>query len=105
MGINNLKYDSSLALTNLKIEYFQYIETFIPFIVHIIPINRADGGAMYTVFGVYQEDKLVAKGYLGAYAFRTKEAYRNKRKLLKEGAYNIAEQENWPIIESKKEII
>lgn len=103
--INNLKYDSSLDLTNLKIEYFQYIETFIPFIVHIIPINRADGGAMYTVFGVYQEDKLVAKGYLGAYAFRTKEAYRNKRKLLKEGAYNIAEQENWPIIESKKEII
>ena len=99
--INNLKYDSAVALTNLKIDYFKYVETFTPFVVHIIPVNKADGGSMFILFGVYQGGQLVAKGYLGTYTFRSKSVFQKKRQELIEGVLNIAKKENWPIITEK----
>lgn len=95
--INSLNYDTAVALMNLKIEYIRFVETFTPFLVHIIPINKSDGGAMFTLFSIYQEGNLVAKGYLGTYTFRSKKEFSDKRTSMKEKAYIGAENENWPI--------
>lgn len=99
--INNLNYDTAVALMNLKIEYIRFVETFTPFLVHIIPINKPDGGAMFTLFSIYQEGELVAKGYLGTYTFRSKTNFSNKRTSMKEKAYIGAKNENWPIFNEK----
>ena len=102
--INNLQYDSAIALTSLKIDYIKYVETFVPFIIHLIPIRNPNGKFMFALFGIYQVGQLVAKGYFGVYAFASKIDFTNKRKKLKEGVYKIAEKEHWTIIKNEKKI-
>lgn len=88
--INGLHYDSAVALTDLHIEYIRYVELSAPYIIFTIPVNREDGGAMFTLFGIYQLGKLAAQGYLATYTFRSKEAFSQKREVMKAEAATYA---------------
>lgn len=73
-----------MALTASYIDYKKYVELDEPYYIQMIPACKPDGGAMFTVFSIIQKNSINASGYFGAYTFRNREHYLEKRK--KEGA-------------------
>ncbi len=80
LHLNGLNHNGVVALTNFKIDYINYVELDTPYVIQAIPACESDGGAMFCVFSIIQNGKIVTKGYLGAYTFRSKEIYLEKRK-------------------------
>ncbi|EOI55449.1 AfsA-related hotdog domain-containing protein [Enterococcus gilvus] len=80
LHLNGLQHNGVVALTNFKIDYISYVELDEPYIIQAIPACEKDGGAMFCVFNIIQGDKVVTKGFLGAYTFRSKEIYLEKRR-------------------------
>ncbi|WP_297420048.1 AfsA-related hotdog domain-containing protein [Clostridium sp.] len=68
-----------MVLTSTRLDFSKLIELDKPYFVQVIPACKTDGGAMFTAFNVIQEGKSHANGYIGAYTFRSKEAYQSKR--------------------------
>ena len=68
-----------MALTASYVDYKKYVELDEPYYIQIIPACKPDGGAMYSIFSIIQEDTVNASGYFGAYTFRNREIYLNKR--------------------------
>ncbi|MGX7245803.1 AfsA-related hotdog domain-containing protein [Enterococcus quebecensis] len=77
--LNGMNFDGVVALTNFKIDYINYVELDEPYIIQTIPACESDGGAMYCIFNIFQGGKIVTSGFLGAYTFRSKEIYHEKR--------------------------
>lgn len=80
LHLNGLQHNGVVALTNFKIDYINYVELDEPYIIQAIPACEQDGGAMYCVFNIIQGERVVTKGFLGAYTFRSKEIYLEKRR-------------------------
>ncbi|MBP2098070.1 AfsA-related hotdog domain-containing protein [Enterococcus rivorum] len=78
--LNGMNHEGVVALTNFRIDYINYVELDQPYIIQTIPVCEPDGGAMYCVFNIIQNEKVVTSGFLGAYTFRSKEIYEEKRK-------------------------
>ncbi len=78
--LNGMNHEGVVALTNFKIDYIDYVELDQPYFIQAIPACEPDGGAMYCVFNIIQNEKIVTSGFLGAYTFRSKEIYKEKRK-------------------------
>ena len=72
-----------MALTASYVDYKKYVELDEPYYIQLIPACKPDGGAMYSVFSIIQEDSVNASGYFGAYTFRNRELYLNKRNKRK----------------------
>lgn len=85
-----MSYDTSVALMKSQLEYVKYVETTIPYFIEILPVCRPDGGAMYAVFSLIQNNEIVTKGYFDAYTFRSKQQFVDKRKKMKEEAKKFA---------------
>jgi len=68
-----------MVLTSTRLDFTTLIELDKPYFVQVIPACKTDGGAMFTAFNVIQDGKSHANGYIGAYTFRSKEAYESKR--------------------------
>lgn len=80
LHLNGLQHNGVVALTNFKIDYINYVELDEPYIIQAIPACEKDGGAMFCVFNIIQGERVVTKGFLGAYTFRSKEIYLEKRR-------------------------
>ena len=68
-----------MVLTSTRLDFSKLIELDKPYFVQVIPACKIDGGAMFAAFNVIQDGESHANGYIGAYTFRTKEAYQSKR--------------------------
>lgn len=79
LHLNGLQHNGVVALTNFKIDYMKYVELDEPYFIQAIPACEKDGGAMFCVFNIIQGEKVVTKGFLGAYTYRSKEIYLEKR--------------------------
>lgn len=76
MGVT---FNGVVALTTSLLHFNKFVELDKPYFIQAIPACKKDGGAMYCSFNVIQDNKSHAAGYLGAYTYRSKEAYENKR--------------------------
>lgn len=79
LHLNGLQHNGVVALTNFKIDYLKYVELDEPYFIQAIPACEKDGGAMFCVFNIIQGERVVTKGFLGAYTYRSKEIYLEKR--------------------------
>lgn len=79
LHLNGLQHNGVVALTNFKIDYMKYVELNEPYFIQAIPACENDGGAMFCVFNIIQRDRVVTRGFLGAYTYRSKEIYLEKR--------------------------
>jgi hypothetical protein len=68
-----------MVLTSTCLDFNKLIELDKPYFIQVIPACKNDGGSMFSAFNVIQDGKSHATGYIGAYTFRTKEAYESKR--------------------------
>lgn len=80
LHLNGLQHNGVVALTNFKIDYLKYVELDEPYFIQSIPACEKDGGAMFCVFNIIQNEEIVTRGFLGAYTYRSKEIYLEKRK-------------------------
>ena len=69
-----------MALTASFVDYKKFVELDKPYYIQVIPACKPDGGAMYCAFAIIQDNLVNASGYFGAYTFRSRELYLNKRK-------------------------
>lgn len=79
LHLNGLQHNGVVALTNFKIDYMKYVELDEPYFIQAIPACENDGGAMFCVFNIIQNEEIVTRGFLGAYTYRSKEIYLEKR--------------------------
>ena len=76
MGVT---FEGVMALTTSCVDFKMYVELNQPYYVQIIPACKPDGGCMYCAFAMIQNGKVNASGYIGAYTFRNREIYLNRR--------------------------
>ncbi|MFG6322843.1 AfsA-related hotdog domain-containing protein [uncultured Phocaeicola sp.] len=77
MGVT---FEGVMALTASFVDYKKFVELDKPYYIQAIPACKPDGGAMYCAFAIIQDNLVNASGYFGAYTFRNRELYLNKRK-------------------------
>ena len=77
MGVT---FEGVMALTASFVDYKKFVELDKPYYIQVIPACKPDGGAMYCAFAIIQDNLVNASGYFGAYTFRSRELYLNKRK-------------------------
>ncbi|MGB8454886.1 MAG: AfsA-related hotdog domain-containing protein [Anaerocolumna sp.] len=76
MGVT---FEGVMALTTSCVDFKKYIELDRPYYVQIIPACKTDGGCMYSAFAMIQDNQVNTSGFIGAYTFRNRELYLNKR--------------------------
>lgn len=76
MGVT---FEGVMALTESFVDYKKFVELDKPYYIQVIPACKSDGGAMYCVFAIIQDNSVNASGYFGTYTFRNRELYLNKR--------------------------
>ncbi len=77
--VMGVPFGKTMVLTTVNIDYKKFIQLDKPYFIQVIPACKTDGGAMFNVFNVIQSGESCVTGYIGAYTFRTKEAYESKR--------------------------
>lgn len=76
MGVT---FEGVMALTESFVDYKKFVELDKPYYIQVIPACKSDGGAMYCVFAIIQDNSVNASGYFGTYTFRNRELYLSKR--------------------------
>lgn len=77
--VMGVPFGKIMVLTTTRLDFNKLIELDKPYFVQVIPACKTDGGAMFSAFNVIQDGTSHASGYIGAYTFRSKEAYESKR--------------------------
>lgn len=78
MGVQT---DKIMAITNIEVNFKKFIEKNRDYYIQVIPACRIEGGAMFTVFKIIQDDSSCVDGFFEIYTFRDKKAYMEKRKI------------------------
>lgn len=77
--VMGVPFDKIMVLTTTRLDFNKLIVLDKPYFIQVIPACKTEGGAMFSAFNVIQDGVSHANGYIGAYTFRSREAYENKR--------------------------